>query len=129
MRGMEIIPEAVQIDARAKIMWGEGEQKTLEFLQSKGIGDKDAYVFIQNLLKEREASVREDGRKKIIIGAACMPLPAIYYFVTHYCLGYWDVKFFAGLIVVAVFGLTKFLNGLSMVLRPRKHSGSLANAE
>lgn len=129
MRGMEIIPEAVQIDARAKIMWGEGEQKTLEFLQSKGVGDKDAYVFIQNLLKERDASVREDGRKKIIIGAACMPLPVIYYFVTHYWLGYWDVKFFAGLIVVAVFGLTKFLNGLSMVLRPRKHSGSLANAE
>ena len=54
--------------------------------------------------------------------------PVAYYFVSMF-IGYWSVKFFAGLIVLGAIGLAKITSGLSMILRPRTVTADLANAE
>jgi hypothetical protein len=125
---MHAIPEPIVIDARAKIIWGESPEKVLTFLQSKGVGDKEAFGLIEELQKERAASIRADGIKKTWVGVLFVLAPVAYYFASMY-IGYWSLKFFAALIVLGAVGLAKITNGLSMVLRPRAVTGDLANAE
>src|SRR5437868_6150716 len=125
---MHAIPEPIVVDARAKITWGESPEKVLAFLQSKSIGDKDAFELIEELHKERAASIRADGIRKTWIGVLFVLAPVAYYFASMF-IGYWSMKFFAALIVLGAVGLAKITSGLSMVLRPRAITGDLANAE
>jgi hypothetical protein len=125
---MHTIPEPVVVEAQAKIVWGESSEKVLAYLQTKGVGDKQASALIEELMKERAASIREDGIKKTWIGALFVLAPIAYYFVSL-LIGYWSLKFFSALIVLGAVGLAKITNGLSMVLRPRSIKGDLANAE
>ena len=125
---MHAIPEPLVIDARAKIIWGESPEKVLAFLQSKSVGDKDAFELIEELMKERADSIRDDGVKKAWVGVLFVLAPIVYYFVSMF-IGYWSMKFFAALIVLGAVGLAKITSGLSMVLRPRAVTGDLANAE
>jgi hypothetical protein len=125
---MHAIPEPVVVEARAKIVWGESSAKVLAFLQTKGVGDKDALALIEELMKERAASIREDGIKKTWIGALFILAPVAYYYASLF-IGYWSLKFFAALIVLGAVGLAKLTSGLSMVFRPRAVTGDLANAD
>ncbi len=125
---MSAIPESVAVDARAKITWGESQESVLAFLQSKNIGDKDAFALIDELMKERASMIRSDGRQKIWLGTALILAPIAYYFVTQ-LIGYWSMKFFSALIVTGFVGLYKSATGFSMLLQPRSHKGDLANTE
>jgi hypothetical protein len=125
---MHQIPPSVVIDARAKIIWGDRPEKVLSFLQAKGVGDKDALALLEELVKERAASIREEGIKKTWVGALFVLAPVAYYYATLF-IGYWSIKFFAALIVLGAIGVAKIMNGLSMALRPRAVKGDLANAE
>jgi hypothetical protein len=125
---MQEIPESLIVDARAEITWGRPPQEVLALLQSKGIGDKDAFALLDQLMKERAASIRADGMKKSVIGALFVLAPVCYYFFSLW-LGYWSIKLFAALIVLGFVGLAKLTSGLSMVLRPGGVTSDLANSE
>jgi hypothetical protein len=125
---MQHIPETVAVEARAEITWGKSPEQVLAMLQAKGVGDKDALALIEELMKERAASIRGDGVKKTVIGSLFCLAPVSYYFVSVW-LGSLNLKFFAGLLVVGVIGIAKLTNGLSMLLRPGSVTGDLANPE
>jgi hypothetical protein len=125
---MHTIPEPIAIEARAKIMWGEPPVKVRAYLMSKNVGEKEAAVLLEEVMTERAASIRSDGMKKIWLGSAFIAAPVIYYFVTHLWIGYWSLKLFAGLVVLAAVGLAKLTSGVSLVLRPRAVRGDLANS-
>lgn len=125
---MHAVPEDIAVDARAKIMWGESPEKIQAYLMSKNVGEKDAAALMAEILAERSATIRADGLKKIWIGSAFVAAPILYYFVTHLWIGYWNLKAFAGLVVLAAIGLVKLTSGIGMVLRPSATRGSLANA-
>ena len=125
---MHSIPEPLVIDARAKIVWGEAPANVLAFLQSKSIGDKDAFALIEQLMRERDTEIRSDGRANVWMGILCILVPIIYY-ILSLLIGYWSMKLFAALIVLGVFGLIRLTKGISMVLRPRGVTGSRANSE
>jgi len=125
---MHAIPEPIAVDARAKIMWGEPPDKVRDYLMSKHVGEKDAALLLEEVMAERAASIRSDEMKKVWLGSAFIAAPIAYYFVTHLWIGYWSLKFFAGLIVLGAVGLAKLTSGISMVLRPRAVRGDLANA-
>lgn len=125
---MHAIPELIAVEARAKIMWGESPEKIRAYLMSKNVGEKDAAALLDEIVSERAASIRADGLKKIWLGGVFVAAPIVYYFVTHLYVGYWSLKFFAALIVLAAVGIAKLTSGISMVLRPRAVRGDLANA-
>jgi hypothetical protein len=124
---MSAIPEPVVVEARAKIIWGESTQKVLTYLQSKSVGDKEASVLLEDLMKERAASIRTDGVKKVWIGVLFVLAPVAYYLVSKF-VGFWSLKLFSGLIVLGIVGIAKLSSGLSMILKPRAVKGDLSNA-
>jgi hypothetical protein len=125
---MHTIPEPIAVEARAKIIWGESPEKVRDYLMSKNVGEKDAAVLLEEVMAERAASIRSDGMKKIWLGSAFVAAPIIYYFVTHLWVGYWSLKLFAGLVVLAAVGIAKLTTGISLVLKPRAVRGDLANS-
>jgi hypothetical protein len=124
---MHAIPEPIAVEARAKIMWGESPAKVHAFLMSKNVGEKDATTLLEEVITERAETVRSDGTKKLWIGGLFVAAPIAYYFVSH-AVGYWSLKFFAGLIVLGAVGIAKVTKGVSMVFRPRAVTGDLSNA-
>lgn len=118
--------ETIVVDARAKIIWGESPEKVLAFLQSKNVGDKAALELIDALLKERDASIRADGLRKIWVGAGLCAAPAAYYLVSLF-VGTISLKLFSVLLLLGLVGLVRLVSGLGMVLRPRGHKGDLSN--
>lgn len=124
---MHAVPEHIAIEARAKIIWGEPPEKVRAYLMSKNVGEKDATTLLDELEAERAASIRSDGFKKVALGTAMGAAPVAYYFVTHLWFDYWNLKFFAALVVLGALGVAKLTSGASMVLRPRAVRGDLAN--
>jgi hypothetical protein len=125
---MEHIPDALVTEARCEITWGKPPERVFALLQAKGIGDRHAPGLIEELMKERAAVIRSDGMRNTALGAVFIALPIACYFFSIW-LGYWSIKLFAGLIVLGFFGIAKLVDGLSMILRPRAVTGSLANGE
>lgn len=125
---MHAVPEPIAIEARAKITWGEPPEKVRAYLMSKNVGEKDAATLLEELVAERAASIRSDGLKKAALGAVMAAAPVAYYFVTHLWFEHWDLKLFAGFIVLGAIGVAKLTSGASMVLRPRAVRGDLANS-
>lgn len=125
---MQTIPEPVIVEARAEIIWGKSREKVLALLQQKGIGDKDALALIDELMAERAAIIRDEGRKKIGWGIAFVAAPVTYYFV-GLLMGFWFMKLLAALIVLGVYGVGKITTGVGMVTRPGRVRGDLANSD
>ena len=57
------------------------------------MGDKDDFALIDALMAERNASIQDDGMKKIRMGVLFVPAPVTYYFFSMF-IGYWSMKFF-----------------------------------
>ncbi|HEY1108890.1 MAG TPA: hypothetical protein VGE76_09665 [Opitutaceae bacterium] len=116
------------VEARAEIIWGKSREKVLALLQQKGIGDKDALALSDELMAERAAIIRDEGRKKIGWGIAFVAAPVTYYFV-GLLMGFWFMKLLAALIVLGVYGVGKITTGAGMVTRPGRVRGDLANSD
>lgn len=125
---MQAIPEPVIVEARAEIIWGKSPEKVLVLLQSKGVGDKEALALIEELMAERAAMIRDDGRKKIGWGIVFVAAPVTYYFAGLW-MGFWFLKLLAALIVLGLYGVGKITTGVGMVTRPGKVRGDLANSD
>lgn len=125
---MQTIPEPVAVEARARIFWGEAPAKVLAFLQTKGIGDKDAFALIAEILAERRGELRRRGLRKICLGAALVSLPvAIYFMKARGAESQMGSKGFAAAIVLGFVGLASITSGLSMLMRPGANAGDLSN--
>jgi hypothetical protein len=125
---MQTIPESVAVEARAKIFWGESSAKVLAFLQTKGVGDKDAFALIDEIEAERRREVRSRGFKKLWIGVFLVSMPVLIYFMkSHGAEAQMGSKGFAAAIVLGCIGLASITNGLSMIMRPSRATGDLSN--
>lgn len=128
LRPVHAVPEPIAIEARAKLFWGESPAKVQAFLLGKNVGEKDAGELVKTLVAERAATIRSDGIRKICWGASFIAAPITYYLVTHLWVGYWNLKAFAGLLVLGAIGIAKLTQGVGMTLRPKAITGDLSNA-
>jgi hypothetical protein len=79
---------------------------------------------VQDLLKERAATIRKNGIKKIFIGAGliCLPvLVAIAMLVT----GFFSPQLLALPIIAGVYGIYLVLKGIIMTISPKSEAGDV----
>ena len=125
---MHSIPEAVAVEARAKIIWGASTDSVLKFLKDQNVTEKDAMALLEEILTERAEMVRSEGITKIWSGALLVMVP-VGYFCIALLLGSLRVRLFAALILVGLYGAARLTRGLLMVRNPRSVSGDLSNAD
>jgi hypothetical protein len=118
--------EQIIRESRAKIMWGEPRQSVLEYMQTSGLGDKDAAAYLDALFRERAADIRKTGLKKILVGIFWIAVLLAYLAVAAF-IGVIELKLLAAAIVSAVIGIWKVFEGIGYIMKPSSESGDLSN--
>ncbi len=123
--GLEVDPEQVKHEARAKILWGDVPEEVAKFMVLKGIDYDEACAFVRAVFKERARAIQVGGIRKIVIGAALMTVPVGAYFM-FMSIGVMSIKLFALTIMVGLAGAWLAFNGIFMLLSPKSEAGNVS---
>ena len=111
-------------EARAKILWGDPPKEVLKFLLVQGFSRDEASALVNELFRERAATVRGNGIRNIVVGSGlvCVPIVA---FIIFMSIGVIYVKLFALTIMGGVWGLWLLIKGICMVIAPKSEPGDV----
>ncbi len=123
-----------QVEARAKISWGDSPKQVIGYLMMQGFGREEASELVQEMFRERVATIRANGIKKLIFGAVLGPIRAILRdgrgpivaLVIFLSIGILPMKIFAFTIMAGLWGVWQIIKGLFMVLTPKSEPGDVA---
>jgi hypothetical protein len=113
-----------KLEAKAKISWGDPPIQVLAYLRSQGYGKEESSAILEELVRERAATIRGKGIANVGTGIvlAIIPLGAWFHFMS---VGYIYVKFFGLLVIGGLYGLWLVVKGISMLLAPKSISGDV----
>jgi len=117
--------EQALAEARAKVSWGDSEEEVIKFLMVQRFTVPEARDVVAEMFKERMATVRTTGVRKIFtgIGLMCVPVIALLFFL-H--LGLIPMKIMAIFVMIGLYGLWLLINGIIAFIAPKMESGDVA---
>src|SRR5262245_19206032 len=112
-------------EAQARISWGDPPREVLIYLMGQGFSREDASDMVEEMFRERQATIRRKGIMNILCGISliCVPLIAFVYFLI---VGYILVKSFLFTIAIGLGGVWLVIKGASMVVAPKSEQGDVA---
>ncbi|MEW6155838.1 MAG: hypothetical protein AB1813_00295 [Verrucomicrobiota bacterium] len=114
-----------EFEARAKISWGDAPEEVIKFLRIQGFNHEEASSLVGDLFKERAATIRKNGMKKVFKGIALVFVPIIA-LIVFLAIGYFPLKIFAVTVMVGCWGLWMVIKGMIMFLAPKSEPGDVA---
>jgi hypothetical protein len=119
--------EGLMRDGRARITWGESRSSTRAFLISNGMSEDDAEAKIEEWVLERNAEIRRLGIRSTLIGCLFVGVSGI---LLCFLLGEPGVTIGVGracafLILAALYGVWKLVNGIYWLVRPKSEERSI----
>jgi len=114
-----------EIEARAKISWGEPSEEVTRYLMFQGFSQEEAAALIRGMLQERKATIRHKGIGKIVVGALMVAVPIVAWFV-FLGIGIIYLKLMAAAIIVGLCGAWVILSGIIMIVAPKSEKGDVA---
>ncbi len=114
-----------EIEARAKISWGDSLDEVIRYLMLQGFTATEAKETVDVLFKERLAELRVKGIRKIFTGIGLMFVPVIeglIFVMVHLIF----LKLMAIGVMVGLWGVWQLLNGIVMLAAPKMESGDVA---
>ncbi len=126
LRPGQVDPTQAQHEARAKIFWGDPPEQVIGYLLLQGFSKEEASGLVHEMFRERAATVRANGIRKILtgIGLVAVPIVALIIFL---CIGVIPLKLFAVTIMIGLWGVWLLINGIIMTLAPKSERGDLAD--
>jgi hypothetical protein len=112
-------------EAQARISWGDAPKDVITYLMSHGFSREDASSMVEEMFRERSATIRGKGIRYILGGIAliCVPVLAFFYFLF---VGYILVKTFLLFVVIGLGGVYLVIKGAGMVIAPKSEQGDVA---
>lgn len=118
--------DQAEVEARAKILWGDAPDEVIHFLMLRGFTNEEASENIRAMLKERRRTIRAKGIVKTI-GGILLTCGAAGFLVTMLKYGFFS-PFVLGLDGLAcVCGLWMILNGLWKIIAPGAQIGDASD--
>jgi len=109
-------------------MWGDSKEEIVSYLMIQGFSVPEANELVTKLTKERTAEMRRRGISKIIRGIGLMCVPVISVLVFIFVFGIVPINtLFAITIMIGLYGLWLFVNGILMAVAPKSEKGDVAN--
>lgn len=116
----------VEHEVRAKILWGDSPEEVIYYLRVQGFSEEEASDLVDAAFRERAATIRGMGIKKILLGSVLVALP----FVTY--------SIFAGMpsitirlvgiaAVAGLWGAWLLIKGITMLVSPKSEPGDVAD--
>jgi hypothetical protein len=119
------------LEARAKLIGGEPTAEVLSFLQSNGLGEKQAAALMADWKRERSDTIRAIGIRNMVVGCllAC-GVPAGFVFGNLFGFSRFTGGQIALLLIFAgLYGVWKFFGGVRLLIAPQSEKGSIAHLE
>lgn len=117
--------EQAEIEARAKISWGDTPEAVIKYLMIQGFTHPEAAALVEEMFRERIAITRGNGIRKIVTGSGLVCVPVVAYFIfAHF--GVIPVKLMAICVAVGLWGLWLILNGILLIVAPKMETGDVA---
>jgi predicted phage tail protein len=125
MNPYQVDRNQAEIEARAKMSWGDSPQEVVKYLMIQGFSYEEAAPLVDSMWQERLATIRRTGITKIVIGLALMSVPVFAWFFFA-SIGAISLKLFAIAVMVGAWGGWLLLKGIFMIVSPRSESGDVA---
>ncbi len=122
----QLEPAQAEIEAKAKISWGDSPEDVTKFLMLHGFTVEDARALVNEMFEERAKHIRKNGITKIIVGT-CMAFVPLVAWIIFLSMGFIPMKLFGLTIIIGLWGLGKVLKGIFMVVSPRTESGDVSD--
>ena len=122
----QVDPERAVAEARSKIMWGDDVKQVTMFLRGNGFTAEDAAETIKHLIKERTATVRAEGARKIFKGIGYV-LGAVIGVGVFLFIDFMPIYLLGVCVVAALYGLFTILKGIFMFVAPKAEGGDVAD--
>ena len=118
------------VEARARITWGDEPNSVRFFLTSNGMSAAEADVKIRELTLERNADIRKLGIRDVLIGAVLIGAAGAFFFSlfasSHIpSVSVRSAKGYGVLVIAALYGLWRLVNGIVRLVRPKSEHGSM----
>jgi hypothetical protein len=114
-----------EIEARARITWGDDRHAVTGFLVSNGYSTEEAIDTANELFTERAADVRVIGIRKIIFGAGLAAYPFVIWFIEQ-STGIFHPQSMGAAILVGLIGPWKVVQGIRMACAPAADASDLS---
>jgi hypothetical protein len=108
----------VEVEARARIAWGDEPETVIKFMMMQGVSVREASSFVHEAFRLRVTAIRADGVKKLILGSVLLCVPVVPCLACA-ALGFLPLELFVLPAVAALCGIWISIRGLFMVLTPR----------
>jgi hypothetical protein len=119
--------EQAEVEARAKISWGDSQEEVIKYLMIQGFTAPEALPLVQELLSERIATVRRNGIRHIFTGVSLMIAPLVTVIIIIVCYRVISLYLMAIALMVGLYGGWRLLKGILMFVAPKMESGDVAN--
>lgn len=126
MNPYQVDRNQAEIEARAKISWGDPPQEVVKYLMMQGISYEEAAPFVDSLFQERAATIRRTGILRIVIGLGLIAVPVFTLFMFAR-IGATSLTLLAMAVMAGVWGIWMLLKGVFMLVSPRTESGDVAD--
>ena len=91
----------------------------------QGFSAEEASALVKEMFRERAATIRGDGIRKIVVGIALICVPIVTFFI-FMSIGVIYTKILAITIMLGLWGLWMAIKGIFMVVAPKSQSGDVA---
>jgi len=118
--------ERAEVEARAKVFWGDDRKEVIKFLMMNGHDVHEATALVQEMRKERASSIQSKGIRKTFTGIGMMCVPVVY-FGACLMIGYISLMLLGLTGAVALWGAWRTLDGLLMFFNPGSETGDVAD--
>ncbi len=115
-----------EIEARAKILWGDSPEEVIKFLMIGGFSCQEASDKVRVLFKERLAEIRANGIVKILTGIF-VAVGAATSFLFLVKIGFLSIWLLASAGIACVSGLWMILIGIFKILAPKSEHGDASD--
>jgi hypothetical protein len=121
--------EQAVVEARAKVSWGDTEETVIGYLMMQGYAVQEARELVAEMFRERRAATRGNGIRKIVIGICLMAVTVVTWGIfTHMdsISARLMARVLGAAVLIGLWGLWKFTNGLVLLLAPKLDHQDLA---
>jgi len=124
--------DALIVEARARITWGEETRSVRVFLVSNGMSAAEADAQLKELMLERNADIRRLGMRDVLIGGALLGLAGVFFYLLFVgshapSVSARHARGFAIPAIAAAYGLWRLVNGIVRLLRPQSEHSSMTD--
>jgi len=118
--------DQAEIEARAKISWGDTSEDVIKYLMMQGFELTEASDMVHEMVRERTAATRVNGVKKIVTGIGLAFVPIVMLIVFHF-IGAMSFRLLSIGIAIGFWGLWKIITGTLLIVAPKMEKGDVAN--